>query len=140
MRARELVEGEVAALAARHARKAQVVAIAGALERMREEVDAGVEPAAGDEAFHEGIAAACGNDVLCDTVRSYWSARHGPLFERLGDWFENPTSWSAALAEHAAVLEAIRAHDADGARAAMHQHLKKASARYGASWKRANRA
>jgi DNA-binding FadR family transcriptional regulator len=140
MRARELVEGEVAALAARHARKAQIIAIAGALGRMREEVDARVEPAAGDEAFHEAIAAACGNDVLSDTVRSYWSARHGPLFERLGDWFESPASWSAALAEHATVLEAIRAHDADGARAAMHQHLKKASARYGASWKRANRA
>src|SRR5690606_17830600 len=31
MQARELVEGEVAALAARHARKAQVAAIAGAL-------------------------------------------------------------------------------------------------------------
>jgi DNA-binding FadR family transcriptional regulator len=140
LQARALVEGEVAALAARQARKAQVAAMADALDKMRDEVAAGVEPASGDEAFHAAIAAACGNEVLADTVRSYWSARQGPLLERLGDWFDNPASWSAAVAEHAAVLEAIRAHDAEGARAAMQQHLKKTIARYGASWKRANRA
>ena len=75
--------------------------------------------------------------MLCDTVRSYWSARHGPLFSRLGDYFENPASWSAALVEHAAVLDAIRARR-PGARAAMQQHLKKATNRYSASWRRAN--
>jgi len=84
------------------------------------------------------IAEACGNEVLSDTVRSYWSARHGPLFSRLGDYFENPASWSAALVEHAAVLEAIRARDAQAARDAMQQHLKKATSRYSASWRRAN--
>lgn len=139
MRARELVEGEVAALAARHARKPQVATMASALERMREEVASGVEPAEGDEVFHATIAQACGNEVLGDTVRNYWGARHGPLFERLGDWFENPASWSAAVAEHAAVLEAIRARDAEQARAAMQRHLRKATARYEASWRRANR-
>lgn len=138
MRARELVEGEVAALAARHARKAQIATMASALARMHEEAEAGVEPRAGDEEFHNAVAHACGNEVLSDTVRSYWDARHGPLFSRLGDYFENPASWSAALVEHAAVLEAIRAHDASAARAAMQQHLKKATSRYSASWRRAN--
>jgi DNA-binding FadR family transcriptional regulator len=138
MRARELVEGEVAALAARHARKAQVAAMGSALDQMREEAAAGVEPRAGDEAFHTAIAQACGNEVLSDTVRSYWSARHGPIFSRLGDYFENPASWSAALVEHAAVLEAIRAREPNAARAAMQQHLKKATGRYSASWRRAN--
>ena len=138
MKARELVEGEVAALAARHARRAQIAVMASALGRMREEAEAGVEPRAGDEAFHNAIAQACGNEVLSDTVRSYWSARHGPLFSRLGDYFENPASWNAALIEHAAVLEAIRAHDPQAAREAMHEHLKKATSRYSASWRRAN--
>jgi DNA-binding FadR family transcriptional regulator len=138
MRARELVEAEVAALAARHARKAQVAEMTSALERMREEAESGIEPRAGDEAFHNAIAQACGNEVLGDTVRSYWSARHGPIFSRLGEYFENPASWSAALQEHALVLEAIRARDAQGARTAMQQHLKKATSRYSASWRRAN--
>jgi DNA-binding FadR family transcriptional regulator len=140
MRARELVEGEVAALAARHARKAQLAAMTSALQQMQDEADAGVEPRAGDEAFHTAIAQACGNEVLSDTVRSYWSARHGPIFARLGDYFENPASWSAALLEPAAVLEAIRARDAGAARLAMQQHLKKATGRYSASWGRANRS
>lgn len=138
MRARELVEGEVAALAARHARKAQIGAMAAALVRMQDDAAAGVIPREGDEAFHAAIADACGNEVLRDTVTGYWQARSGPLFSRLGDYFENPASWSAAVVEHQQVLDAIRAHDAAAARAAMHQHLKRAYNRYSASWRRAN--
>jgi DNA-binding FadR family transcriptional regulator len=138
MRARELVEGEVAALAARNARRTQIAAIASALAQMREEADAGIIPRAGDEAFHTAVAQACGNEVLRDTVRGYWNARSGPLFERLSDYFENPASWDAALVEHSAVLEAIRSHDAAAARLAMQAHLKKAYSRYSASWRRAN--
>ncbi|MEO8656471.1 MAG: FadR/GntR family transcriptional regulator, partial [Ramlibacter sp.] len=138
MRARELVEGEVAALAARNARRTQIAAISSALAQMREEAGAGTSPRAGDEAFHTAVAQACGNEVLRDTVRGYWNARSGPLFERLGDYFENPASWGAALVEHSAVLEAIRSHDAASARLAMQAHLKKAYSRYSASWRRAN--
>jgi DNA-binding FadR family transcriptional regulator len=138
MRARELVEAEVAALAARHARKTHIAAMQDALQSMRDDAAAGVEPRQGDEAFHTAIAQACGNEVLADTVRSYWNARHGPIFSRLGDYFENPASWNAALVEHAAVVEAIRLRDANRAREAMQQHLKKATSRYSASWRRAN--
>lgn len=137
MRARELVEGEVAALAARHAKKTDVQSIDSALQQMRDEVDAGQEPRQGDEAFHNAIARACGNEVLHDTVQGYWRARYGPMFERLGDHFETLPSWNAALAEHAEVLEAIRSRDAKAARDAMQKHLKKAHTRYSASWRRA---
>jgi DNA-binding FadR family transcriptional regulator len=138
MRARELVEGEVAALAARNARRADIAAISGAMTQMREQADAGIGPRVGDEAFHTAVAQACGNEVLRDTVQGYWQARSSPLFERLGDYFENPASWNAALVEHTAVLEAIRSHDPSGARVAMQAHLKKAYTRYSASWRRAN--
>jgi len=138
MRARELVEGEVAALAARHARKTHVAAMLAALAQMREDIAAGLVPRSGDEAFHNAIAQACGNDVLSDTVRVYWQARRGPLSERLGEYFENPPSWNDAIVEHTAVLEAIRARDAAAARAAMQAHLQKACKRYSASWRRAN--
>jgi DNA-binding FadR family transcriptional regulator len=90
MKARELVEGEVAALAARHARKAADPAMADALEQMREAAAAGIVPREGDGAFHSAIAGACGNGVLHDTVVSYWDARSGVLFERMSDYFENP--------------------------------------------------
>ena len=138
MRARELVEGEVAALAARNARKTQIAAMSDALDRMQEDASAGIVPRSGDQAFHTAVAQACSNEVLRDTVHGYWQARSGPLSERLGDHFENPASWNAALVEHAAVLEAIRARDSQGARSAMQTHLKKAYNRYSASWRRAN--
>lgn len=138
MRARELVEGEVAALAARHARKAQVDAMASALRRMQDDAQAGRVPREGDEAFHAAVADACGNEVLRDTVMGYWQqARSGAVFARMTDWFENPASWNAAIAEHEAVLDAIRDHDASAARDAMHRHLKRAYTRYSASWRQA---
>jgi DNA-binding FadR family transcriptional regulator len=138
MRARELVEGEVAALAAKRARKAQIAAMTDALARMQDDAGAGIVPRAGDEAFHEAIAVACGNEVLRDTVTGYWDARSGPLFERMSDYFETPAAWSAAILEHEAVLDAIRAHDAQSARDAMHHHLQRAYSRFSASWRRAN--
>jgi DNA-binding FadR family transcriptional regulator len=137
MRARELVESEVAALAARNAKKADLQIISDALQQMRDEVAQGEIPRDGDEAFHNAIAQACGNEVLRDTVLSYWQARHGTLFERLGDYFEDDVSWDAALIEHAEVLKAIRARHAGAARSAMHRHLKNAHKRYSVSWRRA---
>jgi DNA-binding FadR family transcriptional regulator len=137
LHARQLVEGEVAALAARNARRAQLATMGDALGAMRDEASAGRAPREGDEAFHTAIAQACGNEVLGDTVRGYWQAR-GPMSARLGDHFESPASWNAALAEHQQVLDAIRAHDAQAARSAMQHHLKKAYFRFSASWRQAN--
>lgn len=140
MRARELVEGEVAALAARHAKKADLRVIDESLQQMSAEIAAGREPRQGDETFHNAIAQACGNEVLRDTVQGYWRARYEPMFERLGDHFETRPAWLTAIKEHGAVLDAIRAHDADAARQAMHSHLKKAHARYSANWSRAKKS
>ena len=91
-------------------------------------------PRHGDEAFHAAIAQACGNGVLLDTVQRYWQARDGQLFERLGDYFESPESWQAAIAEHEQVLAAIEARDPAAARKAMNKHLKQAHKRYSANW------
>jgi DNA-binding FadR family transcriptional regulator len=137
MSARLLVEAEVAALAATHAQKADLKAIKGGLQQMKLEAARDQVPRDGDEAFHEAIAKACGNSVLLDTVQRYWQARNGPLFERLGDYFEHPKSWQAAIAEHQQVLLAIEAHDASAARKAMQKHLRQAYKRYSASWRRA---
>jgi DNA-binding FadR family transcriptional regulator len=137
MSARLLIEAEVAALAATHAQKADLKAIKAGLQQMKLEAARDEVPREGDEAFHEAIAQACGNSVLLDTVQRYWQARNGPLFERLGDYFEHPQSWQAAIAEHQQVLLAIEAHDATAARKAMQKHLKQAYKRYSASWRRA---
>jgi DNA-binding FadR family transcriptional regulator len=137
MSARILVESEVAALAAKHAQKKDLKAIRDGLQTMKQEAARDEVPRWGDEAFHDAIAQACGNSVLLDTVQRFWQARNGPLFERLGDYFEHPQSWQAAITEHEAVLHAIEAHDSTAARKAMQKHLKQAHKRYSASWRRA---
>ncbi len=137
MSARLLIEAEVAALAATHAQKSDLRAIKTGLQQMKLEAARDKVPRDGDEAFHAAIAKACGNSVLLDTVQRYWQARNGPLFERLGDYFEHPQSWQAAITEHEQVLQAIETHDASAARKAMQKHLKQAHKRYSASWRRA---
>ena len=138
LRARRIVEGEIASLAALEGKRRQVDAIGAAIASMHRDADAGIQPRAGDRAFHVAVAEAAGNVVLLETVQTFWDARRGPLFEKLGDHFESVPSWRKAIAEHELVYEAIRAHDATAARDAMRQHLDKAHARFSASWRRAN--
>ncbi len=135
MRARQVIEVEVAAMAAANARKSEIALMHESLQMMREEAANGEVPRHGDEAFHVAVARACGNDVLFDMVQRTWMARDGALFERLGDYFENPPAWKKAIDEHDVVLRAIEVHDVSGARRAMQTHLRNATKRYSASWK-----
>ena len=134
IRARRVVEGEVAALAAQFRQTPHLQGMQAALQSMQADAQAGRAPLEGDRAFHLTLAAACGNAVLADTVTQFWDARKGPLFERLGDYFETPDSWRSAIAEHQRVLQALQAGDADAARAAMHHHMDQSHERFNASW------
>jgi DNA-binding FadR family transcriptional regulator len=135
IRARRVVEGETAAIAALQAKRKDIDAMGKALRMMQTEAADGVLPLDGDRAFHTAIVQASGNEVLIDTVQSFWDSRRGPIFERLVGYFETMQSWQAAIAEHSAILEAIQAHDAAAARTAMHAHMDKSHARFSASWR-----
>jgi len=137
IRARRVVEGETAAIAALQAKRKDIDAMGKALRMMQTEAADGVLPLDGDRAFHTAIVQASGNEVLIDTVQSFWDSRRGPIFERLVGYFETLQSWQAAIAEHSAILEAIQAHDAAAARTAMHAHMDKSHARFSASWRKA---
>ncbi|MEY2948340.1 MAG: putative L-lactate dehydrogenase operon regulatory protein [Pseudomonadota bacterium] len=137
MRARSLIEAEMAALAAEGANAQDIKRMAAALKAMQKDAKAGRIPRDSDIAFHMAIATACANSVMHDTLELYLEARNGPLFERLGDYFESPASWAAAIAEHQEVLEAIEAHDPQRARKTMQKHLNQAHKRFSASWRSA---
>jgi DNA-binding FadR family transcriptional regulator len=138
IRARRVVEGETAALAAVQAKRKDIDAMARAIDEMRADADRNLMPLDGDRAFHTAIVQACGNGVLIETVQGFWDSRRGPLFERLGGYFETVPSWRAAIVEHEAIHAAIRSRDAEAARQAMHHHLDKSHSRFSASWRRAN--
>ena len=137
IRARRVVEGEIASMVATQAKRRDFAAMDLAIQSMQKDADRGVVPLEGDRAFHSAIVHACGNTVLMETVQSFWDSRRSPLFVRLGDYFETPKSWQSAIAEHHAILEAMRARDAGAARSAMHAHMDKSHARFSASWRRA---
>ena len=140
IRARRVVEGEIAAIAALQAKRKHIDAMRQALAGMTRDASAGVLPLEGDRAFHSAIVESTGNVVLVETVHSFWDSRRGPLFTRLGGYFETVQSWRSAIAEHTTILDAIAAHDGPAARAAMHTHMDKSHHRFSASWRRAKAA
>jgi DNA-binding FadR family transcriptional regulator len=134
LRARHVIEGECAALAAKSAKKPQLAAIEEALDAMQKEFDADRQPLAGDQLFHVRIAEATGNGALVAVVKMLWDERTGPLYKQLEHHYDSPALWTAAMAEHRAVVKAIAAHDAPAARAAMHRHLNQAYKRFSTGW------
>jgi DNA-binding FadR family transcriptional regulator len=134
MRARYTIESECAALAAKSAKKTQVAAIEDALNQMHREFEHQKQPLAGDRLFHLRIAEATGNGALVAVVKMLWEERMGPLYKRLEHHYDTPALWTAAMAEHRAVLKAIADRDVLGARTAMQRHLNKAYKRFNKGW------
>ena len=134
LRARHVIESECAALAAKSARKAHIAAIEDAVAVMQREFDAHTQPLAGDQLFHLRIAEATGNGALVAVVKMLWEERTGPLYKQLEHHYDSPALWIAAMAEHRAILAAIAAHDATGARSAMQRHLTQAYKRFSTGW------
>jgi DNA-binding FadR family transcriptional regulator len=135
LRARWIIEGECAALAAKSAKKEHIVAIEDALAQMQRIMETDkVQPLAADRLFHLRVAEATGNGALVAVLKMLWEERMGPLFSQLEHHYDTPELWVAAIAEHRNVLKAIVARDADAARAAMQKHLNKAYKRFNTGW------
>lgn len=134
IQARQIVEGELAALAAQHATKAHLSGLREALAAMDEDIARGDAPVRGDRLFHARLAEAAGNAPLLRTVTELFDERNNPLFEQMGRHFENEKSWRRALVEHRAILAAVSRRDAPAARAAMHLHLERSQERFADRW------
>lgn len=134
IRARQLIEGELAAYAALHMKRAQLTGLREAIALMEDEARHGQVPTGGDRLFHTRIAEASDNSVLLRVVSELFDERHNPLFEQLGSHFENARSWAIAIEEHKAVVDAIARQDAAAAREAMVRHLANSHDRFMASW------
>jgi GntR family transcriptional repressor for pyruvate dehydrogenase complex len=134
IRARQLIEGELAATAARQMKKSQVAGLHAAVAMMEDEAAQGRPPTSGDRLFHLRIAEASDNSVLLRIVSELYDERRNPLFELLGSHFETAESWAAAIAEHREVADAIASRSAIAARAAMARHLGNSHNRFTVNW------
>jgi DNA-binding FadR family transcriptional regulator len=130
IRARRMIEGECAALAARAARPAQVTAIRDAHERYQRASRRHHNPIDADRLFHLRVAEASGNSAFVLVVQTLWDQRVGPLYLALERKLEYPLMAADTLREHSAVLSAIERRDARAARSAMRQHMDLTRKRY----------
>ena len=123
LKARMLIEGETAALAAARATPLDLAAIAAQQDEMIAEHAAGREWRGADLGFHAAIARASGNAALTAVVERLWQEQHAPVFSLLSERVRLRDNWAATVRGHADVLAAIRASKRKEARDAMRAHL-----------------
>jgi DNA-binding FadR family transcriptional regulator len=132
--ARHFIEGEIAALAARHARKADLVAMRATVERMRNHAADFTKRDAADREFHVRLAAASGNGSLPLIVQGMWQQRRGKLWSRIETYFHTQKMRAGALLDHMAIIDALEKRDADAARDAMHKHISRVEREFQRQW------
>lgn len=132
--ARDLVEPEVAALAARHATPELIAGLARTLGEMVCCSADDPKHLEYDHQFHFSLAEATGNGALVCTMQALWGMRLAPLYMRMEDHFHTEAIWQRLIIEHREILEAVKRGDARAARNAMHRHLKNARARFVSTW------
>jgi DNA-binding FadR family transcriptional regulator len=130
LRAREFIEGAIAAEAALHVTQADIDAMDDVLGRMESKLHPTKSTLRLDREFHTTVAATLGNAVLVRFTGQLFDQRINPYFERLSSYFESKESWSAAMIEHRAVRDAIAARDPEKAKAAMREHLRMSQLRF----------
>lgn len=124
LQARQVIEAEIAAFAARMVTKGDIGRMRTALDEERAGLARGAVNYAGDRAFHRLIAEATQNAVLVDTVEELWRKRErSPMWARLHARIFDTAYRGAWLDDHQAILAALRARDSPLARTAMWRHL-----------------
>ena len=119
-----MIEIEMAARAAAGASEEQLVTLREAASLM-DDATTPEEAALADIEFHRAIAAATGNEcfeMMLDSLR-------GVLLELQLPSLARPDIREYARGAHTAILSRIEAHDVEGARVAMRDHLQESARR-----------
>ncbi|CAG9275154.1 GntR domain protein [Paraburkholderia unamae] len=136
LRARALIEAEIAALAATERKDADLDRLFAALRAMRENMDDKAANESADREFHLGIAEATGNAVLRHMVAAMWDgSRSDPLWKKIEEHFHTPGLRAASQEDHQRIFSAIMARDAQGAREAMQAHLARVIGEFTQAWR-----
>lgn len=130
--ARELIEVEVATLAALHATPEQLETLSLLLGKMVVCSASDPQGAEFDRQFHLTLAQACGNRVLLRTVELLWENTQSVMEDQPPQIKHSEATWQANVMEHRDILHAIRAKNPQAAQTAMQQHLENAIKRFSA--------
>jgi len=136
LRARALIEAEVAAAAAQWRSDAQLDRMFVELTHMRVNVQEKETNEAADQRFHLEIAASTGNSVLLQMVGTLWrQARESVLWQTIDHHFHTPQLRQASLADHQRIFQAISERHADDARVAMREHIERVMHEFTQAWR-----
>jgi len=122
--ARRLIEGEIAAMAARTATDSQIDAILKAVEDMEASHANKTTNEGADRAFHLAIGRATGNGAMAGALEYLWDQR-GRLWHKLKEHFQTEELRQETLKDHRRIFQAIAARDPAAARKAMRAHLER---------------
>ena len=134
LRARWLIEGEIAAMAAREATAADLALIREPLAEMERLEKKHQDFSSHDREFHIRIAASTRNGVLQAVVEDLWDRGRGAMWRLMERHFQTPALQLATVNDHRAIHVALAAHDPREARNAMRAHLKRVDDEFARGW------
>jgi GntR family transcriptional repressor for pyruvate dehydrogenase complex len=126
---REILEVEIAALAAERATEQEIAAMREAVQVMDESLDNADAFIAADNRFHEALAQATQNALILTLVRSIVNL----LSEQRKQIFATAGGPQRGQVHHKSILASVIKHDPEAARAAMRAHLRQVREDVGAS-------
>jgi len=117
---RRILEPGVAAMAAENATAADITRLKALVFDQQRAQQQGQDDSDLDAAFHQQLARATRNQVLCDVMQTL----QGVLAESRAGELQPPRRRQLSPQAHYAVIEALEAGDAAGAQEAMRRHLE----------------
>jgi DNA-binding FadR family transcriptional regulator len=135
LRARCLIESEIASVAAVTRKDADLDRIFAALAAMREHMHDKAANEAADRLFHLRIAESTGNSVLLQMVTGLWDHTKAPIWSQMESHFHTPALRQASQDDHQRVFTALLERDAEAARAAMRAHIERVIGEFAQAWR-----
>lgn len=135
LRARCLIESEIASVAAETRKDADLDGIFAALAAMREQMHDKAANEAADRLFHLRIAESTGNSVLLQMVTALWDHTKAPLWSQMEAHFHTTALRHASQDDHQRIFSALLERNAEAARAAMRGHIERVITEFAQAWR-----
>ncbi len=129
MEARGVIEGEIAAVAARKATESQLAEMAGLIDAMEAEIGDRTAFHDHDRRFHALISAMTGNPVFVEITDLLWKKRQSPHYTEFEKQYSGEAVARSMCTDHRAILDALRARDAKAAKSVMQKHIRNAQSK-----------
>ncbi|MDB5731170.1 MAG: Transcriptional regulator, GntR family [Variovorax sp.] len=135
LRARCLIESEIASVAAENCKDSDIDRIYAALAAMQEHMHDKAANEAADRLFHLRIAESTGNSVLLQMVTALWDHTRAPIWSQMEAHFHTPELRDASQDDHQRVFNALLSRDPAAARAAMRSHIERVIGEFAQAWR-----